>query len=148
VLSFWFMSSSVVGPRDGFRERGALGHLSFGAPSRCDLSGCLSEKCERMPLLCVAPPQTSLLLCQLWFYICLKCSTEIKAFPTFFKNKRHCDLFLEFIALSCNSEVLFVKFPWVLAFFVGLFIGCIHFHVGPCCCPWKYRLAVNLMTCM
>jgi len=36
-------------------------------------------------------------------------------------NKRHCDLFLEFIALSCNSEVLFVKFPWFLAFFVGLF---------------------------
>ena len=135
--------------RDEFRERGTLGHLSFRAPSRCDLFGCLSEKRESMPLLCVAPPQKSLLLCQLWFYICLRYSTEIKAFPTIFlKNKRHCDLFSEFIAVSCNSEVLFVKFPCFLAFFVGLFFGCIHFHVGPCCCPRKYRLVVDLITCV
>jgi len=39
--------------RDGFRERGALGHLSFGAPSRCDQFGRLSEKRENMPLPCV-----------------------------------------------------------------------------------------------
>jgi len=27
------------------------------------------------------------------------------------KNKWHCNLYLEFIALSCSSENLFVKFP-------------------------------------
>jgi len=49
--------------RDGFRERRALGHLSFRAPSRCDLFGRLSEKHERMPLLYVAPPQKSIFCC-------------------------------------------------------------------------------------
>jgi len=29
-------------PRDGFRERGAIGHFIFGAPRRCDLFGFLS----------------------------------------------------------------------------------------------------------
>ena len=48
--------------RDGFRECGALGHLSFGGPKQCDLFGCLSEKRERMPLLCVAPPQKSIFI--------------------------------------------------------------------------------------
>ena len=43
--------------RDGFRERGALSHLSFGDPSICDLFGRLSEKLESMPLACVVPPQ-------------------------------------------------------------------------------------------
>jgi len=35
--------------RDGFRERGALGHLSFGAPRKCDLFGRLCEKREVCP---------------------------------------------------------------------------------------------------
>jgi len=34
------------------RKRGALGHLSFGAPSRCELLGCLSEIHESMLSLC------------------------------------------------------------------------------------------------
>ena len=61
-------------------------------------------------------------------------------------NKWQCDLFLEFIALSCSSKVLFVKFPRFLAFFVGLFFGhCIYiFHgrlqggkTGICSPPWN-----------
>jgi len=48
----------VLESRDGFRERRALGHLSFWAPRKCDLFGRLCEKCESMPLLCVVPPQT------------------------------------------------------------------------------------------
>jgi len=53
----------MIPARDGFRERGALGHLSFGAPSRCDLFGRLSEKRESMTLLCIAPPQKYIFCC-------------------------------------------------------------------------------------
>jgi len=98
--------------------------LVFGAPRKCDPFGRLCEKCESMPLLCVVPLS----------YIRLK-------------NKWHWDLFLEFIALSCSSEVLFVKFPRFLAFLVGFFFGYTDFHAGPCCLPRKYRLAVDLITC-
>ena len=35
-----------------FRERGALGHLSFWSPQRCDVFGHLPEKRESMHLLC------------------------------------------------------------------------------------------------
>jgi len=41
--------------RDGFRERGAVDHLSFGAPRKCDLFGRLSENRKSMSLLCVVP---------------------------------------------------------------------------------------------
>jgi len=50
----------VTTVRDGFRQRGTLGHLSFGVPRRCDLFGHLSEKHESMHLLCVEPPQKSI----------------------------------------------------------------------------------------
>jgi len=50
----------VVSPRDGFRERGALGHLVFGAQRRCDLFGRLFEKHESMRLLCVVSHQKSI----------------------------------------------------------------------------------------
>ena len=40
---------------------------------------------------------------------------------------------MEFMALSCSSEVLFVKFRWFLAISLGLIFGYIHFHAGPCC---------------
>jgi len=71
------------GVRNGFRERGAI--LVFGAPHKCDLLGRLSEKRESMPFLCVVPPQKSIFCCaSFWFYNCVRSSTEIKAFPTFF----------------------------------------------------------------
>ena len=57
------ISSSITVVRDGFRECGALGNLSFGAPSRCDLFGRLFEKREHMPLLCVVPPQKCIFCC-------------------------------------------------------------------------------------
>ena len=46
--------------RDGFKERGALGHLSFGAPRKCDLFGRLSEKHKSMTLSWVVPFQKSI----------------------------------------------------------------------------------------
>ena len=50
--------------RVGFRENGALGHLSFFWVSRkCDLFSRLSEKRESMPFLCVAPPEKFIFLC-------------------------------------------------------------------------------------
>ena len=52
-----------VTSRDGFRERAALGRLSFGVLRRCDLFGRLSEKRISMPLLCVGPPQKSIFCC-------------------------------------------------------------------------------------
>jgi len=62
-VTYRIMQRCGVWTRDGFRERWALGHLSFGAPSRCDLFGRLSEKRESMPFLCVVPPQKSIFCC-------------------------------------------------------------------------------------
>ena len=121
--------------------------------------------------MCRAPSKIYLLWCRLWFYDCLRSSTEIvdrlwkeilsqqrmrhfKILQSIYFaydvgiissysnrnwrlsyillwNKWQCSLFLELMALSCSSEVLFVKFPRFLAFFVGLFFGNIHFHAGP-----------------
>ena len=39
-----------------------------------------------MPLLCVGPLNDLFLWCRLWFYDCLRSSTEIEAFPTFFSG--------------------------------------------------------------
>jgi len=50
-------STAELPGRDRFGERGALGHLSFGAPRKCDTFGRLREKRESMPLLCVVPHQ-------------------------------------------------------------------------------------------
>jgi len=65
--------------RDRFRERGALGHLSFWGPRKCDLFGRLSGKRERMPLLCVcAPSKVYILWFRLWFYDCLRSQHKLK----------------------------------------------------------------------
>jgi len=68
------------------RSAGPQAILVFGVPLKCDLFGRLSEKREIMPLLCVVPSQKSLLLWRLWFSNCLRSSTEIKAFLTFFQR--------------------------------------------------------------
>jgi len=74
-----------VGDRDGFRERGALVHLSFRGPKRVwPIWPFVWKAWTYAPLMCSAPSKIYLLLCRLWFYICLKYSTEIKAFLTFF----------------------------------------------------------------
>jgi len=71
-------------PRNGFRERGALGHLSFGCPKQMwRVWPFVWKAWKYAPLMCA--PQTSIFCCAwLWFYICFRCSTEIKAFPTFY----------------------------------------------------------------
>ena len=92
-------------------------------------------------------PQTSIFCCT-DFGSALVLDVQQKLKPFLHSTKEQMALLsLEFIALSCSSEVLFVKFPWFVAFFVGLFFGSIHFHAGPCCRPRKYRLAVDLITC-
>jgi len=122
--------------------------LVLGVSHRCDLFGHLSEKRESMPLLCVVLPQKPIFCCaDFGSTIALDFQQKLKPSYILLKNKWYSDLFLELIALSSNSEVLFVKYPWRLVFFVGLFFGCIHFHAGPCCRPRKYRLAVYLITC-
>jgi len=74
--------------RDGFRERGAPGHLSFvGAPSICDLFGRLSEKRESMHLLCVSMHLLFLM------YTC-SCGTVLP---------------LSKISSSCRSDYLYVN---------------------------------------
>jgi len=70
--------------RDGFGKRWALGHLSFGCPKQVWPIWPFVWKAWKYASLMRSAPQKSLLLCRLWCYICLRCSTEIKAFPTFF----------------------------------------------------------------
>jgi len=93
----------LLNARGGFRERGALGHLSFGGPSICDLFGCLSEKREYITLLCVV-------FCSGDFGSTLDANRNYSLSYSS-KGQMSCDLFLESIALSRSSEVLFVKFP-------------------------------------
>jgi len=69
--------------RDGFRERGALGHLSFWGPTQVwPIWPFVWKAWNYAPLVCSALWK-SLLWCRLWFHNCLRSSTEIKAFPTF-----------------------------------------------------------------
>jgi len=65
-------------------ERGALGHLSFRwlQAGVTYLAVCL-KSVKRCPSYVWCPLKYLSLLCELWFYICLRCSTEIKIFPTF-----------------------------------------------------------------
>jgi len=153
----------------------------------CTIVTCFRQNLP-VTLMCRAPAKIYLLWCRLWFYDCLRSSTEIehclwkeilsqqrirhfKILQSIYFaydvgiissysnrdwrlsyilvwNKWQCNLFLEFMALSCCSEVIFVKFPRFLAFFVGLFFGNIHFHAGSPWCPQKYPLVVDLMSCM
>jgi len=69
-----------------------------------------------MLLLCVVPLQKYTFCCA-GFGTTVALDLQQKLY-ILLRSKCHCHLFLEFIALSCSSEVLFVKF---LAFFVGLF---------------------------
>jgi len=109
----------VGSPRDGFRERGALGHLRFGAPSRCDLFGRLSEKRERIPLSCVAPPQKSIFCCvNFGSPFALDVQQKLQPLLHFYQEQTALRSFLGiYSSFVYNSEVLFVKFPWFLAFF-------------------------------
>jgi len=69
----------AVADRDGFRERGALGHLSFWGPTQVWPVWPFVWKAWKYAL-----SKLYLWLCSLWFYDCLRSSTEIKAIPTIF----------------------------------------------------------------
>jgi len=72
---------------DGFRERGALGHLSFWGPTQVwPIWPFVWKVWNYAPLFRSDPSKIYLLWCRLWFYVCLRSSTEIKAFPTFFSG--------------------------------------------------------------
>jgi len=68
--------------RDGFRKRGALGHLSFWGPTQVWPIWPFVQKAWKYARLCVVPLQKYIFW--LWFYDGLRSSTDInKPFPTF-----------------------------------------------------------------
>jgi len=74
LLWIFFLSwvEYLIG-RDGFRERGALGHLSFGGPKPMWLIWPFVWKAWKYaPFMSSAPSEIYFLLCRLWFYICLR----------------------------------------------------------------------------
>jgi len=93
--------------------------------------------------MCSAFSQISILWCRYWFYDCLDLQQKLKSFLHSSQETNGMRSFLEFMALSCSSEV---KFPWFLAFFVSCFFGYIHFHAGSCCRPQRYRLVLDQIT--
>jgi len=63
--------------RDGFRERGALRHLSFWGPTQVRPIWPFVWKYMKVsPLMGSAPTTIHLLWFRLWFWDCLKSSTE------------------------------------------------------------------------
>lgn len=101
-----------------------------------------------MPLLWKVPPQ-KYIFCGSYFGFTIALDVQQNLILSYrlLKHKLQRILFLEFIALSCSPEVLFVKFPLILANFVGLFFGYIRFHAGQYHRPRKYRLVVHLVSC-
>jgi len=70
--------------RDGVREHGSLGNLSFwGSRQVWPIWSLVLKAWTYAPVTCSAP-QNVLLLCRLWFYDCLSSLTEFEDFPTFF----------------------------------------------------------------
>jgi len=67
--------------RDGFRERGALGHFSFwGSTQMWPIWSLVFKAWKYVPLTCNAPWNFCLLWCGLWFYDCLW-SVVLKPWP-------------------------------------------------------------------
>jgi len=61
-----FEKGSATHDRDGFRERGALGHLSFWGPTQVwPIWPFLWKAWNYVPLMCSAPSKIYLLLCWL-----------------------------------------------------------------------------------
>jgi len=71
--------------RDGLRERGALGHLSFLGPTQVrPIWPFVWKAWKYATVACIVPSKIYLLLCRLWFYNYVRSSTEVEAFPAFF----------------------------------------------------------------
>jgi len=59
--------------RDGFRQRGALGHLSFWSPAQVwPIWPFVWKAWMCAPRMCGASSKIYLLLCRIWFYECLR----------------------------------------------------------------------------
>ena len=70
--------------RDRFRERGALSHISFWGPMLVwPIWPLVLKTWKYAPLPCITPSKFYLLWWRLWFYDCIKSSTEIRAFAAF-----------------------------------------------------------------
>ena len=67
--------------------------------------------------MCRALSKIYLLWCQLWFYDCLRSSTEIETFPTFFSGRNGNAIFSWNLWFFRVVQKFFVKFPRFLAFF-------------------------------
>jgi len=77
--------SHVARYTDGFRERRALGHLSFWVPTQVwPMWPFVWKAWKYAPHMCGPPSKIYFLLCRIWIYNCVRSSTEIKAFPTLF----------------------------------------------------------------
>ena len=108
VLQGWPICFLIfIVPKDGFRAHGPQVILVFGAPRRCDLFGCLSENHENMSLLWIVLPQTPIFCSS----FALDLQQKLKPFQW------HCNLFLEFIALSCSQKFSSLNFRVFQHFF-------------------------------
>jgi len=73
-MHHWFSVSFFdVATRDGFRQRGALGHHRFWGPAQVwPIWPFVWKAWKCAPRMCIAPSKNDLLLCRLWFYDCLR----------------------------------------------------------------------------
>jgi len=63
--------------RDGFRQRGALRHLSFCGPAQVwPIWPFVWKAWKCVPRICSAPSKIYLLLCRPWFYDCLRSGSQ------------------------------------------------------------------------
>jgi len=135
-------------PRDWFRERGALGHLSFCGPTQVWPIWLLVWKALKYaPLVCSALSKYIFCCADFGSTIALDLEKKLKPFLHSSKGQMALGYFLGIYSAFGSSEVLFVKFSRFLAFLVGLLFGYKDFQAGLCCLPRKYRLAVDLITC-
>jgi len=66
-------------PRDGFRERGALGRRSFWGPTQVwPIWSFVWKAWKYAPLICSALSKIYLFWFQLWFYDCLRSQRKLE----------------------------------------------------------------------
>ena len=69
MLTYASMRNITMLTRDGFRERGALGHLGFWGPTQVwSIWPFVWKAWKYAPLICSVPWKIYLLWCRLWFY--------------------------------------------------------------------------------
>jgi len=134
--------------RDGFRERGALGHLSFWGPMLVwPIWSLVLKTWKYAPLPCITLSKFYLLWCRHWFHDCLKSSTEIELLLHSSQQQMSMRIFLEFVVFSCKYRSSLLWISVISSLYAGLFFGYINFSAGPCCRPRKHRVVVDLISC-